>query len=78
MSGWPEAQDHLVRILPGWLPEPITLCALFFGPSRLTPKVQVLLDFLGECIGTERGPRLRGKNQKEMFTEPALMATSGP
>lgn len=78
MGSWPEAQDHLVRILPRWLPEPITLCALFFGPSRLTPKVQVLLDFLGEYIGTERDPRLRGMTQKGMFTEPVLMVTSGP
>jgi hypothetical protein len=36
----------------------ITLCALFSSPSRLTPKVQVLLDFLDEYLGTDRDPRL--------------------
>ena len=36
--------------MPLWSPEPITLCALFSGLARLTPKVQVLLDFLGEYI----------------------------
>ena len=39
--------------------EPITPCALFFGPSRLTSKVEAFLDFLGEYIGTERDPRLQ-------------------
>jgi hypothetical protein len=35
----------------------ITLCALFSGPARLTPKVQVLLDFFAntsEQIETRR------------------------
>lgn len=41
----PEFRDVLVPVLPLWRPEPITLCALFFGLSRLTPKVKVLLEW---------------------------------
>jgi DNA-binding transcriptional LysR family regulator len=73
-----EARKRLVPILPLWNPEPITLCALFSSPARLTPKVQVLLDFLGEYIGTDRDPRLDGVPAKGLFTEPKLMETSGP
>jgi DNA-binding transcriptional LysR family regulator len=41
-------QRRLARILPEWEPEPIELYALY--PSRLatSPKVRVLLDFLGK------------------------------
>jgi LysR family transcriptional regulator, transcriptional activator for dmlA len=73
-----ETRDQLVPILPLWKPEPITLCALFFGPARLTPKVQVLLDFLGEYLGTDRDPRLHQIPAKGCFTDPRLPATSGP
>ena len=72
MGQWPETADKLVRVLPNWGPEPICLCALFSGPSRLTPKVQVLLDFLGEHIGTARDPRLHGGNFKTLFTDPQI------
>jgi hypothetical protein len=58
-AGRSDVRDALVRVLPLWKPEPITLCALFFGPSRLTPKGEALLDFLGEYIGTERFPGFR-------------------
>src|SRR5579859_1285365 len=75
---WPEARDRLVPILPHWSPEPITLCALFSGPARLTPKVQVLLDFLGEYIGTDRGPRLKQNLSRGLFTDANLIVTSGP
>jgi len=51
---------------------------LFSGPARLTPKVQVLLDFLGEYMGTDRDPRLRGLPAKGMFTDPMIAETSGP
>ena len=73
-----ETRRQLVPILPLWKPEPITLCALFFGPARLTPKVQVLLDFLGEYLGTDRDPRLHQIPAKGCFTDPRLPATSGP
>jgi LysR family transcriptional regulator, transcriptional activator for dmlA len=78
MAKWPEVRNKLVPILPLWKPEPITLCALFSGQSRLTPKVQVLLDFLAEYIGTDRDPRLRQKWAKEYFTALSIQPTSGP
>ncbi len=58
----------LVPILPHWTPEPIYLCALFSGPARLTPKVQVLLDFLNEYVGTDRDPRLHELPARGLFT----------
>lgn len=74
----PEFRKVLVPILPRWRPEPITLCALFFGVSRLTPKVKALLDFLSEYLGTDRDPRLRERRAKGFFTDPSLKPTSGP
>lgn len=74
----PEFRNVLVPILPRWRPEPITLCALFFGMSHLTPKVKALLDFLSEYLGTDRDPRLRGRRGKGFFTDPSLRPTSGP
>ena len=56
MAKRPDVRNGLIPVLPQWTPEPITPCALFSGPSRLTPKVQVLLDFLDEYIGTDRDP----------------------
>ena len=74
----PDMRNRLIQILPLWAPEPITLCALFSGPARLSPKVQVLLDFLGEYVGTDRDPRLHSVPAKGLFTDPKLEATSGP
>ena len=71
-------RDSLVRILPQWIPEPITLCALFSGPSRLTPKVQALLKFLDEYLGRDRDPRLENDVAKGYFTNRMLAPTSGP
>jgi LysR family transcriptional activator of dmlA len=78
MAKRPGTRNRLVPILPLWNPEPLTLCALFSGPARLTPKVQVLLDFLAEYIGTDRDPRLHSVPAKGLFTDPKLEATSGP
>jgi len=78
MSKSPDVRDSLVSILPDWSPEPITLCALFFDPSRLTPKVQVLLDFLAEYLGTDRDPRLHRLAAKGCFTDLSHPPTSGP
>ena len=69
MGKWPKTGEHLVPVLPRWTFQPLTLCALFSGQSRLTPKVQVLLDFLGEYIGTARDPRLHGVDPKGLFTD---------
>ena len=52
--------------------QPVTLCALFSGHSRLTPKVHVLLEFLAEYIGTARDPRLRGVDAKGLFAHPGV------
>jgi DNA-binding transcriptional LysR family regulator len=68
MAEWPEVHPQLVRILPRWRPEPITVCALFSGQARLTPKVRVLLEYLEEYFGTDKDPRLRQKWTKEYFT----------
>jgi DNA-binding transcriptional LysR family regulator len=78
MAHWPDVRSQLVPVLAGWNPEPITLCALFSGPARVTPKVQVLLDFLGEYLGTDRDPRLHQLRAKGYFTEAKLLGTSGP
>lgn len=78
MAKRPDTRTRLIPILPLWDPEQITLCALFSGPARITPKVQVLLEFLAEYIGTDRDPRLHGIPAKGLFTEPKLEATSGP
>ena len=78
MAKRPDVRDRLVSILPQWKPDPITLCALFSGSARLTPKVQVLLDFLGEYLGTDRDPRLHQIPAKGCFTDLRLGATSGP
>ncbi len=78
MAKRPDVRDRLLPILPHWKAEPITLCALFFGSARLTPKVQVLLDFLGEYLGTDRDPRLHQIPAKGCFTDLRLAATAGP
>ncbi len=78
MAKLPDNKSGLVPILPLWKPEPITLCALFSGSSRLTPKVQGLLDFLAEYIGTDRDPRAKHGRAKEYFTDLTLSPTSGP
>jgi LysR family transcriptional regulator, transcriptional activator for dmlA len=72
MAKRPDVRNGLIPVLPQWTPEPITLCALFSGPSRLTPKVQVLLDFLDEYIGTDRDPRLEQDLAKGYFTDRRL------
>jgi len=72
MAKRPDVRNGLIPVLPQWTPAPITLCALFSGPSRLTPKVQLLLDFLEEYIGTDRDPRLRQDLAKGYFTDRRL------
>jgi DNA-binding transcriptional LysR family regulator len=74
----PEVRKALVQILPQWVPEPITLCALFSSPSRLTPKVQALLDFLDEYLGTDLDPRIKNDVAAGYFSERSLTPTSGP
>jgi LysR family transcriptional regulator, transcriptional activator for dmlA len=79
MSKWAENRGSFVRVLPQWQPDPIVLCALFNGLSRLTPKVHVFLEYLEEFIGTNRDPRLRKERFSEgLFTERALPHTYSP
>jgi LysR family transcriptional activator of dmlA len=78
MAKGPDVRNALTPILPQWTPEPITLCALFSGPSHLTPKVQALLHFLDEYLGTDRDPRLSQDLAKGHFTDRLLPPTSGP
>ncbi len=78
LANHPDHRNRLIPILPLWKPEPITLCALFSGSSRLTPKVEGLLDFLAEYIGTERDPRVKYGRAKQYFTDLTRPPTSGP
>ena len=70
MGRWPETGNNLIPVLPRWTAQPVALCALFSGHSRLTPKVHALLDFLAEYIGTPRDPRLHGLDAKGLFANP--------
>ena len=78
LANRPDVRGALTPVLARWIPEPITLCALFFSPSRLTPKVQALLDFLDEYLETDLDPRLEGNSAKGHFTDRKLAPTSGP
>jgi LysR family transcriptional regulator, transcriptional activator for dmlA len=66
----PHVEKHLVPVLPSWQPIPIALCALYSGASRLTPKIEVFMDYLKPFIGTERDPCLRGAPAKVCFIKP--------
>jgi DNA-binding transcriptional LysR family regulator len=65
-----EIRHSLIPVMPQWRPQPISVCAIFSAPSRLTPKVQALLDFLAEYMGTERDPRLHTGKPGVLFTYP--------
>ena len=76
MAKWPENRDRFVSVLTQWKPDPIVLCAIFTGNSRLTPKVHVLLEFLDQYIGTQRDPRLHQQELKGDFTDRTLAQSS--
>ncbi len=69
MARRPEMRQILSPVLPSWHPDPITLCALYTGAARFTPKVKVFLDFIDGYIGTARDPRLSTNKPKELFTD---------
>jgi LysR family transcriptional activator of dmlA len=69
MAVHPEVANALLPVLPLWRPEPISLCALYTGSSRLTPKVKMFLDFLEVYIGTDRDPRLHGNAASVCFSD---------
>ncbi|TCK75310.1 hypothetical protein C7378_0293 [Acidipila rosea] len=50
------------------------MCSLL-RPARMIPKIHVLLDILGDYIGTDRNPRLRQQGEKGFFTDPGLAPT---
>jgi DNA-binding transcriptional LysR family regulator len=76
MARRPEMQQVLSPVLPSWHPDPITLCALYTGTARFTPKVKVFLDFIDNYIGTSRDPRLSTNEPKDLFID--LHATTAP
>jgi len=61
---------RFVPILPGWQPKPVVPCALYSDSARLTPKVEVFLDFIEKYLGTDLDPRLRGTKARDCFTDP--------
>ncbi len=69
MARRPGMQEVLAPVLPSWHPDPITLCALYTGTARFTPKVKVFLDFIDDYIGTVRDPRLSTNKPKDLFTD---------
>jgi DNA-binding transcriptional LysR family regulator len=69
MARRPEMQPVLSPVLPAWAPDPITLCALYTGTARFTPKVKVFLDFIDNYIGTPRDPRVSTNKPKDLFTD---------
>jgi DNA-binding transcriptional LysR family regulator len=69
MAKRPEMQPVLSPVLPTWAPDPITLCALYTGTARFTPKVKVFLDFIDNYIGTPRDPRVSTNKPKDLFTD---------
>ena len=74
----PGAEKLLIPVLSTWKLDPITVCALYSGPTRVTPKVRVFLELVEKYLGTELDPRLKGHKPKDFFTDLHLPATEGP
>lgn len=72
----PDVRDQLEPVLPDWKLEPLVMCALYFGPLNQSPKVQAMLEFLGEYIGTPLDPRIRNNWSKDLFPSTAAFAES--
>ena len=77
MALQPEVRSRLTPILPQWAPPAFMHCALYFGPSRLSPKVRVFLDFVGKFFGTERDPRLGPLCAGSVFGRPTEKDMNG-
>jgi LysR family transcriptional activator of dmlA len=75
MARRPAMQQVLSPVLPAWHPDPITLCALYTGTARFTPKVKVFLDFIDGIVGTTRDPRLGTNKPKDLFTDVGVPAS---
>lgn len=57
----------LVEVLPDWTPDPLTFCAICRESSRLSPKIEVFLQFLESIIGRQTDPRLFGNARSLSF-----------
>jgi len=75
---WMARQPHIAKlivpVIPEWMPASVSLCALYSGTTKLTPKVGAFLQFLGDYFGTDQDPRLGGHELKELFTDLHLTA----
>jgi LysR family transcriptional activator of dmlA len=69
MANDPAIAADLERVLPLWVPDPVSLCALYSGTSDTIPKVKIFLDFMVAHLGTDLDPRLHGLKAKECFAE---------
>jgi DNA-binding transcriptional LysR family regulator len=69
MAKDPAIAADLERVLPLWVPDPVSLCALYSGTSDMIPKVKIFLDFMAAHLGTDLDPRLHGLKAKECFAE---------
>ncbi|WP_263359807.1 LysR family transcriptional regulator [Acidicapsa ligni] len=65
----PGMANKLTRLMPLWRPPSITLCALYSGSSRLTPKIEAFLNYIEPYIGTDRDPCLHGAQGKLCFSQ---------
>ena len=59
---------RLQRILPEWVPDDLTFCALHSGRTRMAQKESAFLDFLEKVLGTRRDPRCHGESPALFFT----------
>lgn len=69
MARRPEMERVIAPVLPSWRTSPITVCALYMGSAKLTPKVKLFLDFLDRYMGTVRDPRLSNNKPRDLFTD---------
>ena len=72
-----EISRRLVPILPLWVSQPITHYALYFGSTRVVPKVRVFLDYVAEFLGTDRDPRIGDSPSEGLFARQRYANDSG-
>ena len=58
---------RLQRVLPEWVPDDLTFCALHSGRTRMASKESAFLNFLGNILGTRTDPRVRGEDPSLYF-----------
>lgn len=69
MAKQADAQKVLRPVLAAWKQESVTICALYTGSKKMTPKVRAFLNFVAGYIGTDLDPRLHGHKPRELFTD---------